>query len=149
MPRIFAMGTAMLALAALCAPACSGSAQKDAAEQPAQQQPSEQEVAQAKLRSRQEAACQNVGKAVFECAVEDARATMAPEEFAKLDVQQLEPEHMQQFMDECTSADMSARQVSVYETCLEDTRCTVFVPCLDGARPQQSAPTGEPDHGAP
>lgn len=138
----------MLALAAFCAAACSGSAQKGAAEQPAQQQPSEQEVALAKHRSRQEAACQNVGKAVFVCAVEDARATMAPEEFAKLDVEQLEPAHMEQFMDECLAADMSPRQVGVYETCLADTRCTVFVPCLDGARPQQSAPSAKPAPGA-
>lgn len=148
MPRIFAMGTAVLALATLCATACSGGAQKDAAEQPAQEQPSKQEIALAKLRSRQEAACQNVAKVVFVCAVEDARATMAPEEFAKLDVQQLEPEHMAQFTDECLATDMSPRQVDVYETCLKDTSCTVFVPCLDSARPQQSAPSAEPGHGA-
>lgn len=134
------MGTAVLALAALCMSACSGRAQKGDTEQPAQEQPSEREIALAKLRSRQEAACQNVGKAVFGCAVEDARATMAPEEFAKLDVEQLEPEHMRQFMDECLATDMSARQVDVYETCMQDTRCTVFVPCLDSARPQPSAP---------
>lgn len=129
----------MLALA-LCASACSGGAQKGETEQPAQEQPSEREIALAKLRSRQEAACQNVGKAVFTCAVEDARANMAPEEFAKLDVEQLEPEHMSQFMDECLGSEMSPRQVEVYETCVKDTRCTVFVPCLDGARPQESTP---------
>jgi hypothetical protein len=145
MSRISVMGAAVLVL---CMSACSGGAQKGDTEQPAQEQPSEREVALAKLRSRQEAACQGVGEAVFACAVEDARATMAPEEFAKLDVEQLEPEHMRQFMDECVTADMSPRQVDVYETCLKDKRCAVFVPCLDSAQPQPAKPA-ESGSGAP
>lgn len=132
----------VLALAAL-APACSGGAREGAA-QPvpaarAAQPASEREAALASLEQRQQAACEGVGKTLFACAVEDARANMSPDEFAKLDPAQLEPEYMSRFLDECLEKEMSPRQVGVYETCLQDTRCATFVPCLDGARPQQRA----------
>jgi hypothetical protein len=137
MSRLFATGVAsLLALAAL-APGCSGGKSEGAAPptpQPAQ--PAEnREAALASLRKRQETACEGVGKTLFSCAVEDARASMSPEEFAKLEPAQLESEYMSRFLDECLESDMSPRQVSVYEGCLQDTRCEAFVPCLDGARP--------------
>jgi hypothetical protein len=141
MSRVFVIGVAgVLALAAL-APACSGGAREGAAAQPAQpaQSAGDREAALASLEKRQEAACDGVGKTLFACAVEDAKASMSPEEFAKLEPEKLEPEYMSRFLDECLSNDMSPRQVSVYEGCLQDTRCAAFVPCLDSARPQQPA----------
>lgn len=135
---------AILVALAVLAPACSGRAREGAAarpvEQPAQQ--SDREAALAELRARQEAACEGVGKKLFACAVEDARASMRPEEFAKLEPEQLEAEYVSRFQDECLEKDMSPRQVNVYEGCLQDTRCEVFVPCLDAARPQQPVAHG-------
>jgi hypothetical protein len=134
-----------LALASLWTPACSSSTQESAPTQPTQQQQSsEREAALARLRERQEAACEKVGKALFACAVEDAKATMSPEDFASLDTKQLEPEYMREFLGECLSNEMSSRQVGVYENCTQDTRCAVFVSCLDTARPQQPKPSAEP-----
>jgi hypothetical protein len=143
MSRLFVIGVAgsVLALAVL-APACSGSGgAREEAATPARpaQSGEDREAALASLKKRQEAACDGVGKTLFACAVEDARASMSPEEFAKLEPDKLEPEYMSRFLDECLSSDMSPRQVGVYEGCLQDQRCPVFVPCLDSARPQKPA----------
>lgn len=86
---------------------------------------------------RQEAACDQVGEALFACAVEDARASMSEEELAKLDTDELRPRYKAEFMSECTASDMSLRQVKVFEGCLQDTACAVFVPCLDAAQPKR------------
>jgi hypothetical protein len=140
MSRVSVIGVASVLALAFLAPACSGGAREEAA-QPARpaQSGEDREAALASLEKRQEAACEGVGKTLFACAVEDARATMSPEEFAKLEPDKLEPEYMGRFLDECLSSDMSPRQVSVYEGCLQDKRCAAFVPCLDSARPQQPA----------
>lgn len=89
------------------------------------------------LMIRQQASCEQVGNMLFECAVEDARATMSPEDFAALDVTALEPQYKSEFMRECLASEMSLRQVEVYEDCAANTACAEFVPCLDQARPQQ------------
>ena len=90
-----------------------------------------------RLYARQEAACDQVGDAVFACAVEDARANMSQEELAKLDPDALRPRHKAEFMRDCMRNDMSLRQVKVFEGCLQDTTCAVFVPCLDPAQPER------------
>ena len=90
-----------------------------------------------RLRVRQEASCKRVGEVLFGCAVEDARASMSPEEFAALDVTALEPRYKSEFMAQCMDSKMSLRQVEGYEGCLADTACAVFVPCLDQAQPQR------------
>ena len=143
MSRLFVIGVAGSVLALAVLPACSGGAREQAAAQPAEpaQSGGDREAALASLEKRQEAACEGVGKTLFACAVEDARASMSPEEFAKLEPDKLEPEYMSRFLDECLSSDMSPRQVGVYEGCLQDKRCPVFVPCLDGARPEKPAAT--------
>jgi hypothetical protein len=148
MSRLIVIGVAgsVLALAVL-APACSGGAREGTAQpaQPAQSREDREAAALASLEKRQEAACEGVGKTLFACAVEDARASMSPDEFAKLEPEKLEPEYMSRFLDECLSSDMSPRQVDVYEGCLQDKRCAVFVPCLDSARPHQPAAAPESD----
>ena len=98
----------------------------------------ERKAALERLSARQEASCKQVGDVLFDCAVEDAHATMSPEEFAALDVTTLEPQYKSEFLGQCLTSDMSPRQVEVFESCLADTTCAAFVPCLDRARPQQS-----------
>jgi hypothetical protein len=145
MSRLFIIGAASLLALAVLAPACSGGPREGStaqSAQPAQSAGDREAAALASLRKRQDAACEGVGKTLFACAIEDAKATMSPEEFAKLEPEKLEPEYMSRFLDECLSSDMSPRQVSVYEGCLQDTRCATFVPCLDSARPQQPAAPG-------
>lgn len=132
---------------------CSGGTLQDAPQapgQPAVQQPAGNDTAAAhqaghdaaaRLEARQETACQGVGEALFACAAADARATMSPEELAELDIERLKPAYMQEFLAECQARAMSSRQIGVYEGCLADTRCEVFVPCLDRARPQPAGAT--------
>jgi hypothetical protein len=146
MSRSFTIiGAAGLLALVVVGAACSGATRESEATQPERSPSTDREAALANLEKRQSAACEGVGKTLFACAVEEARATMSPEEFAKLEPEQLEPEYMSRFLDECLEKDMSARQVSVYEECLGDTRCEVFVPCLDRARPQQPAVPGPGD----
>lgn len=99
----------------------------------------EREQALRRLRARQEAACEQVSHVITRCAIEDARATLPPEEFAKLDVEKLAPAHSAEFVEQCTSSDMSVRQVEVFEQCMDkQSQCAVFLDCLDQARPQPS-----------
>ena len=90
------------------------------------------------LQARQEAACEQVGPRVTQCAVADAKAKMKPDEVAKLDLEKTAPIHTREFIKQCTSGYMSSRQVRVYEVCLrEETECDPFLACLDNAKPQK------------
>lgn len=140
-------GAVLASCLALWAPGCSGGAQQDAAQEPAQQGDQDRRAAAAaRLEARQSAACQRVGEVLFACAVADAEATMSPEELAELDAESLKPAYMQEFLGKCRGSEMSPRQIGVYEECLADTRCEVFVSCLDRARPQDedAAPARSP-----
>ena len=91
------------------------------------------------LAVRQEAACDGVGGGLYRCALEGARHKLSPEEFAKLglDTEGAEHDYRSKFMEECLAGNMSPRQIRVFERCLADTRCNVFVPCLDQAKPRR------------
>ncbi len=148
--RPFPTRPSLAIAAALFAVAC-GSPQSPADPDPvvaeAESQPSSASTAQPSsdpdrerklqaLRDRQEAACDQVGDALLQCAIEDARANMSPDEIAKLDLEQTGRAFKAKFSEECLGSDMSPRQVGVFEQCLADTACSVFVACLDQARPQ-------------
>jgi hypothetical protein len=92
-------------------------------------------AALARLRSRQQAACEQVATGITDCAVADAEATLSPEELAKLDLKNTAPQHRAAFLRQCLASDMSPRQVKVFEDCLADTSCPVFLECLDQAKP--------------
>lgn len=145
MARVSTKSAAGLLALVVIASGCSSStrqSERTQSEQAASKSSTDRDDALARLDKRQSAACEAVGKTLFACAVEDARTSMSPEEFAKLEPEQLEPEYMSRFLDECLEKDMSDRQVGVYETCLGDRRCEVFIPCLDRARPQQPEAPG-------
>ncbi len=91
----------------------------------------------ARLKARQEAACEKVGSVITDCAVADARATLSPEKLAELDLERTAPRHRAKFIESCTASDMSPRQVKVFESCLADTTCHVFLDCLDQAKPRK------------
>ena len=89
------------------------------------------------LQVRQEAACEQAGPRITECAIADAQATLPPEELAKLDLEKTAPVHTREFIKECTKGYMSSRQVRVYEVCLrEETACEPFLACLENAKPK-------------
>lgn len=96
------------------------------------------------LERRRDAACEALGPRLTECAIADARATMSPEELAKLDIEKTAPVHTRKFVEECQGQTLSSRQVRVYEVCLrEETECEPLIGCLDHARPEAATGAGE------
>lgn len=93
------------------------------------------------LERRRDVACAALGPRLTECAIADARATMTPEELAKLAIEETAPKHTEEFIDSCQTQSLSSRQVRVYEVCLrEETACEPLIACLDNARPAAAAP---------
>ena len=89
------------------------------------------------LERRQYAACDRVIPRLTQCAVEDARARMDPDELAKLDLEHTAPIHTRENLKKCKNGYMSSRQVRVYEVCdREETECGPLVTCLDNAKPE-------------
>lgn len=88
------------------------------------------------LERRRDAACEALGPRMTACAIADARATMTPEELAKLDVEATAAVHTREFVKSCQTQSLSSRQVRVYEVCLrEETECEPLIACLDNANP--------------
>ena len=93
------------------------------------------------IERRRDAACEALGPRLTECAIADARATMSPEELAKLDIEKTAPVHTRKFVEECQGQALSSRQVRVYEVCLrEEAECEPLIACLDHASPEAAAP---------
>jgi predicted small lipoprotein YifL len=92
---------------------------------------------QTELEKRQGAACEELGPKLTECAIADARATMSPDELAKLDVENTGKIHTREFVKSCKAQTMSSRQVRVYEVCMrEETECGALTACLENASPK-------------
>lgn len=93
------------------------------------------------IERRRDAACEALGPRMTACAIADARATMTPEELAKLDVEQVATIHTREFVKDCKAHPMSSRQVRVYEVCMrEETACEPLIACLENANPTAAAP---------
>ncbi len=132
-----AMRTILLAvlLAAACGPK-SKPVEDDTLPDPGSDSPGgggddEPEPPASELDARKYAACEQVGPRLTECAIEDARQNMSPEEFAKLDVANTGPVHTREFIKKCRTDELSSRQVRVYEVCIaEETECAPLMTCL-------------------
>jgi hypothetical protein len=85
-----------------------------------------------------DAACESLAPRLTDCAIADARATMSPDELAKLDLEKTAPVHTQKFLESCKAQTLSSRQVRVYEVCQrEESDCEPLIACLDNASPQR------------
>lgn len=123
-----------LICAALALAACSSSARPADDTTPRNQD--DTGPALTEIERRRNAACEALGPRMTQCAIEDARATMTPEELAKLDVERTAAVHTREFVKSCESQTLSSRQVRVYEVCLrEETACEPLVACLENANP--------------
>jgi hypothetical protein len=90
------------------------------------------------LEIRQDAACEQVGPRVIDCALNDLEAATSPEELAKLDLDKMRAANIRKFTTACTGQYMSSRQVRVYEVCAaEETECEPLLACLDNALPKK------------
>lgn len=93
---------------------------------------------QSELERRRDAACESLAPRLTDCAIADARATLSPEELAKLDLEKTAPVHTQKFLESCKAQTLSSRQVRVYEVCQrEESACEPLIACLDNASPQR------------
>ncbi len=93
---------------------------------------------QTELERRRDAACESLAPRLTDCAIADARATMSPDELAKLDLEKTAPVHTQKFLESCKAQTLSSRQVRVYEVCQrEESDCEPLIACLDNASPQR------------
>jgi len=93
------------------------------------------------IERRRDAACEALGPRLTQCAVDDAKKTMSPEEVAKLDLDKTAPVHTRKFIESCKEQQLSSRQVRVYEVCLhEETACDPLIACLDNAKPGAADP---------
>ena len=84
-----------------------------------------------RLRVRQDAVCTQAAKVVTRC----AESTIPADEIAKrgqvTDAQR--KRHSQEYIDGCRESEMSQRQISVFEACLQKPSCDAFVKCIDQA----------------
>lgn len=94
------------------------------------------------LERRRDAACEQLGPRLAQCAVEDARAELAA---GKVTRQQFEentrPEIRRalaaKWLKNCRNGYMSSRQVRVLEVCFrEETECAPLEACLENLRPE-------------
>jgi hypothetical protein len=96
--------------------------------------------AKTELEKRQQAACQAVGPTLTQCAIADAKASMTPEKFKDLQIEQTGPKHTAEFIDNCTKSPYSSRQVRVLEVCFaQEPQCEPLIACLDNLNPQPPA----------
>ncbi len=90
------------------------------------------------IEKRRDAACEALAPKLTQCALEDARKTVPPDEFKKkkLDEPALLAKHKQEFLDKCMGSQMSSRQVRVLEVCFkEETECDPLAQCLSNLAP--------------
>jgi hypothetical protein len=131
-------------IAVLLAAACGGRSTTPAVEDDTLPDPARGGPPRSELQRRQEAACERIAPRMTECAVEDARRTLTPDQLAELDLEKTAPLHTRKFIEECTSDALSSRQVRVYEVCeREAADCEELNACLDNLRPRPTESTAE------
>jgi hypothetical protein len=88
------------------------------------------------LEQRRDTACEQLQPRLTDCAVDDAKKTMKPDELAKLKPDELRDAHKQKFLKECKGSSMSSRQVRVLEVCYrEEKDCDPLAECLKNLEP--------------
>ncbi|MCE9578037.1 MAG: hypothetical protein K8W52_33210 [Deltaproteobacteria bacterium] len=92
--------------------------------------------ADTEIHRRRDAACEALAPRITACAVEDAKATMTPEELKSLDLPATTKIHQREFIKQCTADELSSRQVRVYEVCTKEAPdCAALDECLKNAEP--------------
>lgn len=124
--------------------ACGSSTQKtteDPAAEPGVQESDAQaeETAEQKFARQQSDTVHKMCQRLIDCSIEDARASLSPEEFAKLDPEKIAPKAIADCTQEADKAPLSPRQVIGIRECLgAATSCPVFNECLGSAGQTES-----------
>jgi hypothetical protein len=100
------------------------------------------------IEKRRDAACEALQPKLFTCAIEEAKAEMSPEAFAKLKPEELRGAHRKEFFGKCKGASYSSRQIRVLEVCFrEEKECGPLRDCLlnlEPKKPEAAKPDPEP-----
>lgn len=89
------------------------------------------------LERRRDAACETLGPRMTSCALEDAKADYAAGKVSKQQFEQdtasgVLAKNTEKFIEACTHAQYSSRQVRVLEVCQrEESECNPMLACLD------------------
>lgn len=89
------------------------------------------------LEKRRDAACQTLGPKITTCAVADARkeleaGRMKQKDFDANTSEEVLRKNTEKFVEKCSSAQYSSRQVRVLEVCQrEESECEPLLACLD------------------
>jgi hypothetical protein len=107
--------------------ACAGG-DKPPASEPA---PAPAPTADDKLRAAQVSAVHAMCERLVQCSIEDARATMSPDELAKLAPEELVPRAEADCEAEYGASALSPRQIKVIQRCVnEAAECAALDTCL-------------------
>ena len=132
----------LLAAALLGAAACSGSSGGQDTTAPAGGgeptpgggETTPEEDAERKLRAAQDSAVEAMCERLTDCAVEDARREMSPEELAKLNLEELVPMHRAECEEQYGQKSLSPRQIKIIQGCVNDAGdCDALHECLAAA----------------
>jgi len=120
--------------------ACGGSQQPPPnTDEPTAQPPPH--AARTPFEQRRDAACKQLGPKLTQCAVEDAKADLdagkvSAEQFKRDTDSRVLAKNTEEFVDKCTTGDMSSRQVRVLEVCYRDAPdCAQLRECLKNLEP--------------
>src|SRR5262249_52750930 len=81
------------------------------------------------IHKRRNAACEQLGPRLTECAIEDAKKNHDSE--ALKDIDKVAPLNTKKFIESCEGSEMSSRQVRVLEVCFHDAPdCAQLDECL-------------------
>jgi hypothetical protein len=89
------------------------------------------------LEKRRDAACEALGPRITACAVEDAKKELAAGRVKQKDFDlntapDVQRKNTEKFVEKCSAATYSSRQVRVLEVCpREETECEPMLACLD------------------
>ena len=90
------------------------------------------------IEKRRDAACDQLQPKITQCAIDDAKASMSPADYAKLNPEELRAKHGEEFLKECKGATYSSRQVRVLEVCFQqEHECEPLGTCLENLNPKQ------------
>lgn len=95
------------------------------------------------IEKRRDAACETLGRRVTNCALDDTKADYAAGKVPKAQFEKdtapgVLEKNTEKYVEECTHASYSSRQIRVLEVCQkEETECEPLLACLDNLKPKQ------------
>jgi hypothetical protein len=99
--------------------------------------PATEAEAERKLRAAQESAVEALCERLVDCAIEEARASMTPEQVAELDVEDTGARLRDKCEGEGATSTLSPRQIRVVQRCVNlDATCDDLQACVAEAKKQ-------------